>query len=258
MGYLDAEEMEALHTGKPRKVKLKKDGTVDKRSLPDCKPFQRKSKAVTFLDENEIEQMKAWFLWKYEKSCADGSGRINRLTAFRNYSLFRCGINCGLRISDLSTLRWDDVVDGFGNPRDTISLKPKKTEKISKYVTVYCNDAFKKSIMELREVFFSYWMEYPEATDYVFASKKGSDPISKQRAWQVLKEAASGCGIQKNIGTHSMRKTFGRHWYINSKDKAHTMRLLQEAFKHASPFTTLTYIGITADELCEHYNSNNL
>ena len=49
-------------------------------------------------------------------------------------------------------------------------------------------------------------------------------------------------GLQ-DIGSHSLRKTFGFWNYELYKDVA----ILQEIFNHSSPSITLRYIGITED-----------
>ena len=46
-----------------------------------------------------------------------------------------------------------------------------------------------------------------------------------------------------SIGTHTLRKTFGYHFYQKYKDLA----LLQELFNHSAPSVTLRYIGINQD-----------
>lgn len=48
-----------------------------------------------------------------------------------------------------------------------------------------------------------------------------------------------------DIGTHTMRKTFGYHYYKRIKDIA----TLQQIFNHSVPSITKRYIGITQDEL---------
>ncbi|MCQ9844315.1 site-specific integrase, partial [Staphylococcus aureus] len=63
------------------------------------------------------------------------------------------------------------------------------------------------------------------------------------------------------IGTHSMRKTFGYHYYKQTKDVA----LLMAVFNHSSQYITLRYIGINQDVMNESitqimsdlYTSNN-
>ena len=48
-----------------------------------------------------------------------------------------------------------------------------------------------------------------------------------------------------NIGTHSLRKTFGYHYYRETHDVATLMKL----FNHSKEETTLIYIGIASDEI---------
>ena len=75
-------------------------------------------------------------------------------------------------------------------------------------------------------------------------------PISRQRAWGVLKTVADFVGVD-DLGCHSMRKTFGYHYYKKTKDIA----LLQNIFNHSSSAITLRYIGITDDLLDKAYDN---
>ena len=45
----------------------------------------------------------------------------------------------------------------------------------------------------------------------LFASRKGCGPITRQQAYRILNNAAGSIGIKEQIGTHSLRKTFGYH-----------------------------------------------
>ncbi|MCJ2173246.1 hypothetical protein C7M22_00288 [Bacillus velezensis] len=56
----------------------------------------------------------------------------------------------------------------------------------------------------------------------------------------VLSMAAAEYVVLDNIGTHTLRKTFGYHFYRQTKDVA----MLQEIFNHSDQRTTLRYIGI--------------
>lgn len=62
------------------------------------------------------------------------------------------------------------------------------------------------------------------------------------QACKILNNVAKKCGLQE-IGTHTMRKTFGYWHYKQYKDVA----ILQDIFNHSPPSITLRYIGITDD-----------
>ena len=61
---------------------------------------------------------------------------------------------------------------------------------------------------------------------------------------RIIKRASSKLGLEE-IGTHTMRKSFGYHHYQQYKDVA----LLQEIYNHSSPSITLKYIGINQDNI---------
>ncbi len=78
--------------------------------------------------------------------------------------------------------------------------------------------------------------------EYLFPSRKGDKPITRVQAYRILNKVADKLGIQE-IGTHTLRKTFGYMHYKKYKDVA----ILQEIFNHSAPSITLRYIGINAD-----------
>ena len=70
-------------------------------------------------------------------------------------------------------------------------------------------------------------------------------------AYRIIREICSQVGIEDNIGTHTLRKTFGYHFYKKYKDVV----LLQKIFNHSSPSITLRYIGIEQDEVYKCYEN---
>ena len=92
------------------------------------------------------------------------------------------------------------------------------------------------SVVISREVF-----ELMRDHDYLFPSKKGGH-IGRVQAYTLLNDAAKEAGLE-DIGTHTLRKTFGYHFYKRTKDVA----LLQNIFNHSAPSVTLRYIGINQD-----------
>ncbi|MBU5677552.1 site-specific integrase [Alkaliphilus sp. MSJ-5] len=162
-------------------------------------------------DKNKIEDMKNELL----------------KLGYKNYILFIVGINTGLRISDILNLKVYDVRD-----RSHIAIKEKKTGKEKRFLI---NSQLRKDI----EKFISGMNN----EEYIFQSRKGKNrPISRVQAYRILNQAAVKVGI-KEVGTHTLRKTFGYWHYHIYKDVA----ILQDIFNHSAPSITLRYIGINQD-----------
>lgn len=157
----------------------------------------------------------------------------------RDYLLFVLGINSGLRISDLLKLTVEEVKD-----QDRISIREQKTGKMKDFPL---SETCKKAIQE--------YLKANELTDgYLFPSRKGGRPITRVQAYRILNEAAEQVGIKESVGTHTLRKTFGYHAYQSGVDITRIQKLLN----HSAPNVTLSYIGITKEELDNVYISLNL
>ncbi|MCF8011633.1 MAG: site-specific integrase [Clostridiales bacterium] len=163
----------------------------------------------------------------------------------RDYCLFTLGINSGLRVSDLLSLKVSDVVSDKGKVKDRIAIRERKTNKVKNFPVG----------TKARKALEEYLRKYKLGLDMpLFLSRKGSAPISRQHAHRILNEAAASVGIKDRIGTHTLRKTFGYHAY----KKGYDITLLQKLFNHTAPSITLRYIGITQDELDDVYLSLDL
>lgn len=146
----------------------------------------------------------------------------------RNYMLFIVGINIGLRVSDILTLQKKDITGTH------VALREKKTKK-QKMIKI--NPFLKREL-------HAYTKDMGMA-DYLFPSRNGvNQPITRSTAYRILRQAAGEVRL-KNIGTHTMRKTFGYHFYSKTKDVA----ILQEIFNHSDPNITKRYIGINQDTM---------
>jgi site-specific recombinase XerD len=176
----------------------------------------------------------------------------------RNELLFILGINVGLRISDILKLTFDDVIN-FKTMRakEYVIITEKKTSKTKKF---YIGSIVSKLIESYADT-----LEEVLPETYVFCSKKSENkPISRQHAWYILNYAAEMIGlvardingkiISGEVGTHTMRKTFGYHAYTGGT----TIELLMDIFNHSSKTQTLRYIGITEDQKKDVYMQSNL
>lgn len=148
------------------------------------------------------------------------------------YIMALIGFNTGLRISDILTLK-ADIVHG-----NHILIKEKKTGKTKRFLI---NDYLKKELNQYIQA------EQLRPDDYLIYSNKkdlegNQKAISRVQAYTVLREEGEKLGLSE-VGTHTLRKTFGYWHYKQYKDIA----ILQEIFNHSAPSITLKYIGITND-----------
>lgn len=164
----------------------------------------------------------------------------------RDYAMFVVGINIALRISDLLSLTWGDVLndkEGF----KVINIREGKTKKLRK---IKLNKAAQKALEELLSSLKTYDME-----DYIFKSRERSNrPITRQQALNILKEAAEAVGIEENVGTHTLRKTWGYHaWKVG-----YSPALIMETLNHSNLGVTKRYLGIRQDEINDLYENLNI
>ncbi|MDR7319043.1 tyrosine-type recombinase/integrase [Brevibacillus nitrificans] len=154
----------------------------------------------------------------------------------RDYFLFVFGINTGLRISDILKLKVSDV-----RGRSHLVIREDKTDS---NLRLKFNDYLLEEIDE--------YTKGMEDKEYLFPSKTDKS-ISRVRAYQILNGVAKEVGLTE-IGTHTLRKTFGYHFYQRTKDIA----ILQELFNHKNANDTLRYIGIHQDMLDKYMDNFHL
>ncbi len=173
-------------------------------------------------DKLDLKRIVAWF----EKHNA------------RKYAvLFIFGINSGLRVSDLLGFDVGDVYH-----QKFVVLREQKTGKYKKF-------PLKDDVQEILNDF----CKNRAHDEPLFMGRCGSR-LDRSQVYRFLCQACDDLGIEANVGTHTMRKTFGYHHYKQFKDVA----LLQAIFNHSSPEVTKRYIGITQDEITNSYLHLNL
>lgn len=163
----------------------------------------------------------------------------------RDKTLFTCGINFGLRGSDLLGLKWKDVLTDNGNIKGVIEIIEHKTGKLRRIAVAW------KVRVQLSELLQTYKdPDDPDAEpqvnpeDFVFPSRKGGKPMSIQRLHQLVREWTEAVGLKGHYGSHSLRKTFGYHAYRQGA----SVSLLMDLFNHSSERITLRYIGIRQED----------
>ncbi len=164
---------------------------------------------IKALEENDKETYKIWL---------------------RNYMMLHLGRNLAFRIEDLVQLKTNNFKNGGVYTREFKTGKEQAFDlhpSLAKDVEKYIHD------MELIE------------GEYLFQSRKGINiPITRQRAWQIIKELSKAVKISYVVGTHSLRKYFARTYYEQTGDLIGLSKMLN----HSSIYVTLRYICWDEDD----------
>lgn len=164
----------------------------------------------------------------------------------RNRAILETLYSCGLRVSELCTLKLSDLyfeeefikVTGKGNKQRLVPISP-------------------RAIKEIR-----YWLEdrkrwkiKPGFEDYVFLARWGNG-ISRIMIFHLIKELAEQAGITKNISPHTFRHSFATHLLEGGAN----LRAIQCMLGHESIATTEIYTHIDRhmlrSEIIEHHPRN--
>lgn len=171
--------------------------------------------------------------------------RLKQDQYFRDYLLITIGCYFGLRIGDLLSIRWSDIID-----KTEFTLIEQKTKKnrritinpnVTKAVNLVSNE------LRLKNKF--------NENDYVFANRWG-DKITISYINKRLKFIFKKYNVSvMNASSHTLRKTFGKRIYEADSKSERALIYLSEIFSHTSTSTTRKYIGLTQEAISDIYLS---
>lgn len=148
--------------------------------------------------------------------------------SYRNFMMFVFGINTGLRIQDILKIKVKDVQG------EQLVMREMKTGK--------------RKFLQIPPTLKAELNKYIKAmgmkpNDYLFPSRQGNgNPIKRDMAYKIMRRAADQFGLV-DIGTHTLRKTFGYHMYQKHKD----IELVRKLLNHSDKSITMSYIGLDQD-----------
>lgn len=157
----------------------------------------------------------------------------------RNRSLFMLGVSVGGRISELLALKIEDVWQNEAPVSDLLFEKDVvKGKETARMIPV--NADGRQAITELIQWHKEQFSE-PEIRRPLFPSRKFSLALSRSQAHRLLCEAFQKAGLNGQLATHSLRKTFAQRIYDASSD----IFLVKELLGHKSVETTKQYLGVS-------------
>jgi len=171
---------------------------------------------------------------------------ITRLEKDKEYKfclLVSIGVFTGLRISDLLTLKYSDILED-----DVFLITEKKTKKER---SIKVNSTLKEIVQRIY-----YKSEISNLNEFIFLNKFGTKCIDKSYVNVKLKELLIKYRIRVkgNVSTHTFRKTLGRRVVEVNNYSSESLVLLMELFGHSNMGITKRYLGITKDEIHKVYD----
>lgn len=151
----------------------------------------------------------------------------------RNRSILEVLYSCGLRVSELVSLRISDIfleesfmrVTGKGDKQRLIPIGEPAADSVKLYLSGRGNQIIKKGNEEI-----------------LFLSRRGTK-LTREMIFIMLRKQAAAAGITKEISPHTFRHSFASHLVENGAD----LRAVQEMLGHASILTTEIYTHLNRE-----------
>ena len=156
----------------------------------------------------------------------------------RNKAMVETLYSCGLRVSELITLRLSDLFfnDGFirvigkGDKQRLVPISETARHRIEEYLL-------------LRQTMQADARD----TDIVFLNNKGRG-LTRVMIFHIIRKAALAAGITKTISPHTFRHSFATHLLEGGA----SIRQVQEMLGHESILTTEIYTHLDSEKLREN------
>jgi integrase/recombinase XerD len=149
----------------------------------------------------------------------------------RNRAIIEVLYGCGLRVSELLSLRLSDLFfdEGF----------IKVTGKGNKERFVPIGDFTIKVIQLYRNEIRVHNPPKPKHTDTLFLNRRGTG-LTRAMIFHIIKQLAIKAGVKKTISPHTLRHSFATHLLENGAD----LRSIQLMLGHESITTTEIYMHV--------------
>ena len=157
----------------------------------------------------------------------------------RNRALLMTTFLSGMRVGEVSSLRFKDVVDVDGNIRNEIRLTPEMTKGEFARV-VFVNERLRKELQQ----YIRFYNPQDKTMKFFYSQKRDSDGFNANTLTQHFHFLYKRAGVD-GASSHSGRRSF----ITNLASKGVSVRVLMNLAGHRSISTTQAYIDINDDML---------
>ncbi len=171
---------------------------------------------------------------------------VSTMEGQRNRAMLEVLYSCGLRVSELISLRISDIypeeefirVEGKGSKQRLVPISQVALNEIRNYMEYRGDLTVKRG-----------------AEDILFLNRRGGK-LSRVMVFYIVKQQAETAGIQKTISPHTFRHSFATHLLEGGAN----LRAIQEMLGHEKITTTEIYTHIDREflrkEILEHHPRN--
>jgi integrase/recombinase XerD len=156
----------------------------------------------------------------------------------RNRAMIETMYSCGLRVSELCSLRMEDLfldegfirVTGKGSKKRLVPISQRAIDEIGKWLMDRCHVDIK-----------------PGAESYLFVSKRRGRPLTRVMVFDIIRDLTAKAGITKTVSAHTFRHSFATHLLEGGAN----LRAIQCMLGHEKISTTEIYTHIDRSRLRE-------
>jgi integrase/recombinase XerD len=156
----------------------------------------------------------------------------------RNRAMIETMYSCGLRVSELCSLKMEDLflnegfirVTGKGSKQRLVPISERAVHEIDNWLKDRCH-------VDIR----------PGAEPYLFLSIRRGRPISRIMVFDIVKDLTAKAGISKTVSPHTFRHSFATHLLEGGAN----LRAIQCMLGHEKISTTEIYTHIDRSRLRE-------
>ena len=162
----------------------------------------------------------------------------------RNRAMIETMYSCGLRVSELCSLKMEDLflnegfirVTGKGSKQRLVPISERAVHEIDNWLKDRCH-------VDIR----------PGAEPYLFLSIRRGRPVSRIMVFDIVKDLTAKAGISKTVSPHTFRHSFATHLLEGGAN----LRAIQCMLGHEKISTTEIYTHIDRSRLREEIVSHH-
>lgn len=158
---------------------------------------------------------------------------FNQLDNPKHHLILLMTYGSGLRLSEISTLKWGDIL--FAEYK--IHIKGAKGKK-DRMVML-------PALLTDRLLHYRGLVQRNKAPDYVFEGQYPGEPYGLRSIQQIMRRSLEKAGIEKKATVHTLRHSFATHLLESGTD----IRYIQHLLGHSSIKTTTIYTHLTQKKL---------